>query len=243
MNRRLATFGLSCVATASMALVAEPASAAQVKTHVVVEKVGTAVSSLNLTVGDVVQLTTHMDGKCLSAVAHAKDKSFGIAPSVDAPSVASLTPTLGYAGLNCDSPDQTWTVTALSNGDTTLYWTPVVTDNSPENNNGTGLQGQMGGAAVQVHVGTGGTENPPGHGFPAAPAVANSHVPRGSDLAGACKTHYSDAKNWHGLLIKEIAKWARDGHYNKLKHTYNEADWLALVTGKVDAVCHSAATT
>jgi hypothetical protein len=223
-------------------LVAAPASAAQIKTHIIVDLNGSPVSSISMTVGGAdVTLTTHMDGKCLSAFAHANDKTFGIAPSVDAPSVATLAPSLGYPGLTCESTSQSWNVHAVGNGDTTLRFAPVANNNGTDN--GTGLQKQMAGASVQVHVGTGGVDNPPGHGLPAAPAVTNSHVPKGSALADACKAHYSDAKNWHGLLIKEIAKWARDNHYNRLKHTYSEAAWMTLVTTKVDSVCNSAPTT
>jgi len=239
MNRHFAASAGALAAVASVVLLAQPASAAKVKTHVVVELNGSPVSSISMNVGDPdITLTTHMDGNCLSAFEHANNKTFGIAPSDDAPSVATLAPSLGYSGLTCNSADQSWTVHAVANGDATLHWLPVVTDN------GNGLQNQMGGASVTVHVGSGGIVNPPGHGRPAAPAVANAHVPHGSAWADKCQAHYSGAKNWHGRLIKDIAHWARDEHLNKTKDSYATDDlWAAFVEAHVDALCNSAPTT
>lgn len=237
-QHRLAATGAAVTALAAGLLAAGPANAAQVKTHVIVELNGSPVSSVSLNVGDPdITLTTQMDDHCLSAFEHANNKTFGIAPSVDAASVATLGPALGYSGLTCSSPAQTWTVHAVANGDTTLHFDPVVTDN------GNGLQNQMAGASVQVHVGTGGIVNPPGHERPAAPAVANAHVPHGSTLATTCQnTHFAGAKNWHGQLIKDVAHWARDNGYNKTKNTYADDVWITMVTSYVDSLCNSAPT-
>lgn len=237
-HHRLAAVGVAATALAAGLLGAGTASAAQVKTHVVVDLNGSPVSSISFnTVSDPpITLTTTMDGHCLSAFEHANNKTFGIAPSIDAPAVASVSPTLGYSGLTCTSLPQTWTVTPLAVGDSTLHFDPVVTDNS------NGLQNQMAGASVQVHVGTGGIVNPPGFANPAAPAVANAHVPHGSTLADTCKNvHYAGAKNWHGLLIKDVAHWARDNGYNKTKNNYSQTDWDNLVTGFVDTLCNTPA--
>ena len=170
-------------------------------------------------------------------VEHAQNKSFGIAPSDDNSAVATLAPSLGYSGLECTSPAQSWTVHAVANGDATLRFDTVVTDN------GGGLQNQMAGTSVQVHVGEGGIPNPPGSTNPAAPAVANAHVPHGSAWADTCKAHYSGAKNWHGLLIKAVAHWARDNGYNKTKDTYSDTAWSILAIGFVDSLCNSSPTT
>lgn len=208
-----------------------PASAAKVKTHLIVELTGAPVTDVSLDVGDPdVTLTTHLDDNCLSAFEHANDKTYGVAVKVDATSVATAAPGTGYSGQDCNSV-QSWTIHAVANGDTTVYFDPVVTDN------GQGLQNQMAGARVQVHVGTGGIVNPPGFELPAAPAIANAHVPHGSDLAGQCKDAYDGAKNWHGLLIHDVAKWARDNHYNRLKHTFTPNDWNTLVITEVDSLC------
>jgi hypothetical protein len=237
-HRRITAVGVALFSVGAGLLTAGPASAAQVKTHVVVELNGSSVTSISMNVGDPdVTLMTHMDGKCLSAVEHAQNKSFGIAPSDDNSAVATLAPSLGYSGLECTSPPQSWTVHAVANGDATLRFDPVVTDN------GSGLQKQMAGTSVQVHVGQGGIPNPPGHENPAAPAVTNAHVPHGSALADTCKAHYSGAKNWHGRLIKDVAHWARDNGYNKTKDTYSDIAWSNLVTGYVDSLCNSPATT
>lgn len=235
---RAAVMGLALAAVSTGVLTAVPAAASQVKTHVVVELNGTSVSSISMNVGDPdVTLTTHMDGKCLSAVEHAQNKTFGIAPSDDNSAVATLAPSLGYSGLSCESQPQSWTVHAVANGDATLRFDPVVTDN------GSGLQNQMAGTSVQVHVGQGGIPNPPGSTNPAAPAVANAHVPHGSPQAATCQAHYSGAKNWHGRLIKDVAHWARDNGYNKTKDTYSDTAWSALVIGYVDSVCNAPAVT
>lgn len=234
---RVAAVGLALAALTTSVLTALPAAAGQVKTHVVVELDGTSVSAITMTAGDTVTLLTHMDGRCLKAVEHAQNKSFGIAPSDDNSAVATLAPSLGYSGLECDSPAQSWTVHAVTNGDATLRFDPVVSDNV------NGLQNQMAGTSVQVHVGQGGIPDPSGHANPAAPAVANAHVPHGSTLAGTCKDHYSGARNWHGRLIKDVAHWARVNGYNKTKDTYSDIAWSNLVTGYVDSVCNAPATT
>lgn len=227
--RGIATVGVALGTAVSLA--ALPASAAKVKTYIVVEQNGSAVTDVNMNVGDPdVVLVTHLDDNCLSAFEHANDKTYGVARTVDAPSVATVSPSTPYTGQDCNDT-QSWTVHAVANGDTTVHFDPVVTEN------GNGLQQQVGGTSVQVHVGTGGIVNPPGFKRPAAPAIANAHLRPHSADADACKAHYDGANNWRGQVDKAVARWAHENGYNKLKHTFDETYWNNLVMTEVDDLC------
>jgi len=228
-----AAIGLAVVASA--AGVAPAAFAAQVKTHIVVTQNGAAATSpITLVSPNSVSatVTVGLDGNCLEAFGHDNNQTFGIAAVSDNAAVATVAPD-SWPGLHCGQTHD-FVITGHSDGSATISFDAVAN---------TGLQKQTAGKSFTVNVSGFGTPNPTpnpeGHGKPAPPAVANAHVPHGSALADTCKAHYAGAKNWHGLLIRDIAKWARDNKLNQNKDSYSDNDWLAMITAHVDALCAS----
>jgi hypothetical protein len=236
-----AHYAVSVVAAGAtvVALSASPALAARVKTHLVVEQSGVDVTSQTIQLDNVntdTDLTTHLEqGTCLKVFENASDKTYGVTATPDKAGVVEIQ-TPNYSGQDCDSHSvQTWHLHAVGGGTITLQFDPVTTQ--------TGLQNQMGPAHVTVEVtgfdnGDDG-DNPPGHKRPAAPAVANVHAPHGSDVAAKCQAHYGGAKNWRGLFMRDITKWARANDLNKLKKTFSSDDaWATFVDTHVDTeVC------
>lgn len=222
------------VGATAVALTASPALAARVKSHLVVEQAGVDITGSTITLSQSspdTDVTTHLDGRCSKVFENAADKTFGVTATPDASNVQVQTP--NYSGQKCDST-QTWHLHAVGgNGFVTIQFDPVTTE--------TGLQNQMGPAQITVEVtgfGDGNGDNPPGHKRPAAPAVANVHVPPGSDLADQCKAHYGGVHNWRGLFMKDIITWSRANHLNKVKQTYSSDDaWAQFVDEHVDGLC------
>ena len=234
MKRAVTTCGIALGTLASVALVATPASA-KVKTHMIISHAGTPVTAtIELTnVNNTYVVDATMDDDCVQAF-QGHNQSFGIAVGNDLPAVATVDPTSVAGGLQCDD-SQSFTIHAVGDGTTTLRFDPVT--NAP------GLQNQMAGQSVTVHVTGFGTvdppEDPPGHHRPAAPAVANAYVVHGSSKAESCQDAYGGVKSWHGKLLHEIAQWARDE--KKLgngKQTFPSDDaWISFVQDKVDELC------
>ena len=229
ISRRFATAGIAAVAVGA-GLAAVPASAAQVKTHVTVSPSGpftlTNPSSL------IQIVTVGLDSNCLSALGHGQ--TFGIAASTDNGAVATVSPA-SFGGLQCGQTHD-FTITGVGDGGATIRFDAVAKP---------GLQKQTAGQSVNVTVTGFGTVNPPpnpdGHERPAAPAVTNAYVKSDSAEADACKAAYDGAKNWHGRLIRDVAKWAASNHLGKAKNDETrfptDNDWIVYVQAQVNLFC------
>ena len=229
IQRRFAAAGVAAVALAAGLSAAAPASAGQVKTHVTVSPSG----PFTLTnPGSLTQIVTvGLDGNCLTALG--TGQSFGIAASTDNAAVATVSPT-SWPGLQCGQTHD-FTITGVGDGGATVRFDAVAKP---------GLQKQTAGQSVGVTVTGFGTVNPPpdpeGHSRPAAPAVANAYI---SDDAQAakCQAAYDGAKNWHGRLIRDVAKWAAENHLGKAKNDLQQYptdnDWIVHVRTQVDVFC------
>jgi hypothetical protein len=228
-QHRLVVTGASAAALASALLVATPAFAAQVKTHVTVSPSG----AFTLTSpGSLTQVVTvGLDSNCLNAFGHGQ--SFGIAASTDNPAVATVSPA-SFPGLQCGGTHD-FMISDVGDGRATIHFDAVATP---------GLQKQIAGQSVGVTVSGFGTVNPPpnpdGHSRPGAPAVANAYV--GSDpQKPACMDAYGGAHNWHGRLIHDVARWAATNHLGKAKNDIGQYPtdnlWIIHVQDKVDTLC------
>lgn len=223
---RTVVIGASAAAVAAALLVASPASAAQVKTHVTVSPSG----PFTLTnPGSLTQVVTvGLDSNCLTALGNGQ--SFGIAASTDNSAVATVTPP-SVGGLQCGQTHD-FTITGVGDGGATIRFDAVAKP---------GLQKQTVGQSVNVTVSGFGTSNPPsnppGHNRPAAPAVTNAYVNSDDAQAAACKAAYDGAHNWRGQLIHAVAKWAATNHLGKAKNDLtrfpNDNDWITFVQNEV----------
>jgi len=226
---RLAVVGASAAAVASALLVATPASAAKVKTHVTVAPSGPFTLTSPNSLSQIV--TVGLDSNCLTALGHGQ--TFGIAASSDNPAAATVSPA-SFAGLQCGQTHD-FTITGVGDGSATIRFDAVAKE---------GLQQQTAGQSVGVTVTGFGTVNPPpnpdGHSRPAAPAVANAYVSSGAQKA-ACQSAYAGAHNWHGQLIRAVAKWAATNHLGKAKDDLTQYptdnDWITHVQDEVNTLC------
>lgn len=230
MNKlRLPAAAIGLAVLASAAGVMPAALAAQVKTHVTVTPGGpfTLTNPGALTQ----QVTVGLDSNCLNALGHGQ--TFGIAASTNNSAVATVSPP-SATGLQCGDTAN-FTITGVGDGSATIRFDAVATP---------GLQKQTAGQSVGVTVTGFGTTNPPpnpgGHDRPAAPAVANAYISSDSQAA-ACKAAYDGAKNWHGQLIRSVAKWAATNHLGKAKDDTSrfptDNDWIVYVQTEVNALC------
>jgi hypothetical protein len=62
-----------------------------------------------------------------------------------------------------------------------------------------------------------------------------------SGRATTCKAAYGGRPNWHGHLIRDIAKWAATNHLGKAKDDTvrfpNDNDWIVYVQTEVNQLC------
>lgn len=234
-NVRTAACIAAAGAAAAMTLSLTPASAAMVKSHVIVSQGGSPVTSvIELTkAAPTTTVTATLDDNCLTVFDNKNNKqTFDIAAGVDVPGTVTVTPA-SNAPMTCGD-SKTFTLTAIANVDkATVRFDAVAAE--------PGLQKQIAGASVQVRA-TGfdvtGGDPQPGHVPPAAPAVANSFVRANSDVAGTCQAHFDGAKSWHGKLAKAIARWAHEHHYNgPARQAIGDNSWILMVDDQVTATC------
>jgi hypothetical protein len=231
MKRVLAAYGVALGAVASVSLVAVPASAGNVKTHVLVTMNGQPVTGPVTVDANAAApvVTVSLDDGCLSAF---NNKAFGYTTSTDNPSAVTVDPTF-RSGLYCPGTT-TFSLIGHANGSATIRF-----DVDAPN----GLQGQAPGASITataINYSTNGGGNPPGHERPAAPAVTNGFLNTQSQK-DACMAAYDGAKNWHGQLIRAVAKWAAANHLGKAKDDVQQYptdnDWIAHVQAEVNTLC------
>jgi hypothetical protein len=227
MNRyRLAATGVAVAALAAGVVTAVPASAAHVKTHVTVSPSGPFTLTNPSPLTQIV--TVGLDSNCVNAFQHGQ--SFGIAASTDNSVVATVSPA-SFGPLQCGETHD-FTVTGVGDGGATIHFDAVATP---------GLQGQTAGQSVNVTVSGFGTPNPPpnpdGHGRPAAPAVTNAYVKANDSVATTCQAAYGGGHNWHGRLIRDVAKWAAANHLNQAKNSMSDNDWITMVQTEVNTLC------
>jgi hypothetical protein len=112
-------------------------------------------------------------------------------------------------------------------------------------NNAPGLDKKLEGVNVTVIVvnttpDSGGCEPncPVSGGRPAAPAIANGLLKAVPGLAGACKAHFKNAKNWKGQTISTIAGAMPKPESVKNTYSSDEAwtDFVALQLGSFDGL-------
>ena len=234
-QHRLAATGVAATALAAGLLAAGPATAAQVKTHVTVSPAGPFTFTNGGTVSQIV--TVGLDANCLQALGNSQ--TFGIAASTDNAAVATVSPSswppANTPGLQCGQTHD-FTITGVGDGGATIHFDAVAKP---------GLQKQTAGNSVNVTVSGFGTVNPPpnpdGHARPAAPAVTNAYLGANSAEATTCQAAYGGGHNWHGRLIRDVAKWAATNHLGKAKNDTTrfpgDNDWISYVQTEVNTLC------
>lgn len=226
-QHRLVAAVLAATATiAAGVLSAAPASAAKVKTFVVVTPPGPfAFDGLSGPTTQNVQVGLD-EQSCLHAFTGGQ--SYTIAAKSDNSAVATVSPSVSGV-LNCGDTAP-FTITGVGNGGATIQFDAV---SSP------GLQSQVTNAHVSVtaqHFGTTPVPDPEGHARPAAPAVANGFLRATPAQADTCKAFYG-TKQWRGQLIHDVAKWAATNHLGKAKQTMSDDDWMTMVENEVIDLC------
>jgi hypothetical protein len=229
-QHRLAAVGLAASAMAAAVLAAGPASAGQLKSHIEVTPGGPfALSSP----GALTQIVTvGLDSGCPTALGTGND--FSIAASTDNSAVATVAPA-SFGPLQCGETHN-FTITAVGDGGATIHFDAVTKP---------GLQKQTAGGSANVTVTGFGTPNPPpnpgGHSRPAAPAVTNAYLKVDGAEADTCKAAYGGGHNWHGRLMKDVAKWAATNHLGKAKNDETrfttDNDWINYVKAEVQSLC------
>lgn len=229
-KHRFAAAGIAAAALAAGVLAAGPASAGQLKSHISVTPGGPfALSSP----GALTQIVTvGLDSGCPTALGTGND--FSIAASTDNSAVATASPS-NFGPLQCGQTHD-FTITAVGDGGATIHFDAVTKP---------GLQKQTAGGSVNVSVTGFGTNNPPpnpdGHSRPAVPAVTNAYLKVDTAEAGTCKAAYGGGHNWHGRLMKDVAKWAAASHLGKAKNDDGQFAtdnlWINYVKAEVQHLC------
>ena len=229
-QHRLAAVGLAASVVVAGVFVAGSASAAQVKTHITISPAGPFTLTGPGTPMQVV--TVGLDSNCLQALKNGND--FSIAASTDNSAVATVSPA-SFGPLQCGQTHD-FTITGVGDGGATIHFDAVTKP---------GLQKQTAGGSTNVTVTGFGTPNPSpnpdGHSRPAAPAVTNGYLKVDSAEADTCKAAYGGGHNWHGRLMKDVAKWGATNHLGKAKNDLTQfptdSDWLDYVKAKVQSLC------
>jgi hypothetical protein len=229
-HHRLAAAGVAVATVTASLLAAGPASAGKIKTHVTVAPSGPF--TLTGPGAPTQVVTVGLDSDCLQALS--TGNSFSIAASTDNPAVATVSPA-SFGPMQCGDTHP-FTIMGIGDGGATIHFDAVTKP---------GLQKQTAGGSVNVTVTGFGTQNPPpnpdGHSRPAAPAVTNAYLRVDTAEAGVCKAAYGGGHNWHGRLMKDVAKWAATNHLGKAKNDEtrfpNDNDWINYVKAEVQSLC------